>query len=436
MAPNGIDNTKTKTATTAGTTLKGLQDELDLINRQGKPKPKHTIKSASTYADIGSSTSREDLFKLIKELYGFAERALDLCNTMGGGTSASSTDLSQLGVMIKSELSGILPEMLQDALKSLKEPCCGGPANHDCSNSREREEKTLPIQQHTLELEKKCDADELLQNEDAGKISTEEWTTVVKKDVKGALKNVPVLKTSSSLKSTKLHFENQDDLQRAERALEGKYRVTSKSEDRKMLNPKLTISDLDDEIKTKEMLLDEIKSKNTHVNALVEEGEELKVVFLSKKDPIAVIEVSVKIRNAIKQSGDKLCIGLERYLVKDRFHVIQCFHCQEYGHMADSPFCKSKDDAATCFYCAGKHSSKECTNKKERKVDKIKCVNCSKSRNPRERSACTSHKASDPLCPVFIREKERVMSRTAGSTEAKNNYLTRVRDLKQKLGRI
>ena len=104
--------------------------------------------------------------------------------------------------------------------------------------------------------------------------------------------------------------------------------------------------------------------------------------------------------------------------------------------MADSPFCKSKDDAATCFYCAGKHSSKECTNKKERKVDKIKCVNCSKSRNPRERSACTSHKASDPLCPVFIREKERVMSRTAGSTEAKNNYLTRVRDLKQKLGRI
>ena len=382
------------------------------------------------------------MFKLIKELYSFSKRTLDHLSkqTDHAGTPVQPIDYGQLGDLIKSQLSGILPDMIQEAVNKIDKPfydCCdNGDRGCSASNSNVTQEKQLPVKQHTLELEKKCDEEQLKLDEDAGKITSEEWTTVVKKDVKGALKNVPVLKASSTSKLTKLHFESQDDLERAEKALEDKYRVKSKSEDRKLLNPKLTLSDLDPEMNTKEILLEEIMNKNAHVKTLVDDGEDLKVVFLSKKDPVAVIEVSVRIREAIKENGDKLCIGLERYLVKDRFHVIQCFHCQEFGHMADSPYCKSKGENATCFYCAGKHSSKDCKNKKDRKVKAIKCSNCSKSKNHSEKAACTSHKASDPLCPAFIREKERVMSRTACSTEAKNHYLARVRDLKQRLGRV
>ena len=168
----------------------------------------------------------------------------------------------------------------------------------------------------------------------------------------------------------------------------------------------------------------------------MEKGDQFKVVFLDDKDRFAVLQVSPAIREVIKKAGNRICLGLEMYPVRDRYHVIQCYHCQGFGHTSGSIHCKSKDSDPTCFYCAGKHSSKDCKDKKDRKVSVIKCSNCSKSKNQSERSACTTHKASDTLCPAFIREKERVMSRTACSLDAKNAYLSRVRDLKQRIGRV
>jgi hypothetical protein len=103
--------------------------------------------------------------------------------------------------------------------------------------------------------------------------------------------------------------------------------------------------------------------------------------------------------------------------------------------MANSMFCKGKDKDPVCFYCAGNHSSKDCNNKKSRKTAKIKCNNCSNSRSYSEKNAATTHKASDTLCPFYIRERERVMSRTIGCEPAKNLYLQRVKDLKSRLGR-
>ena len=104
--------------------------------------------------------------------------------------------------------------------------------------------------------------------------------------------------------------------------------------------------------------------------------------------------------------------------------------------MAKSRFCKDKDKDPTCFYCAGNHSSKDCNTKKANKTKKIKCYNCSKSRNHSERNAATTHKASDTLCPFYVRERERVMSRTIGCEQAKNSYLQKVKELKVKIGRV
>ena len=58
--------------------VKSLHDELDQLNRRGKAKPLYTIESASTFQDLGTNIGREEMFKLIKELYGFGKRALDL----------------------------------------------------------------------------------------------------------------------------------------------------------------------------------------------------------------------------------------------------------------------------------------------------------------------------------------------------------------------
>ena len=88
MAPNGNGNGQS-TRTATATTIKRYQDELDLLNRRGKPKPTHTIDSASTFTDLGNNISREDMFKLIKELYGFSKRTLDhLSKQTDAGTIA------------------------------------------------------------------------------------------------------------------------------------------------------------------------------------------------------------------------------------------------------------------------------------------------------------------------------------------------------------
>ena len=406
--------------------LKGLIKELDVINKRGKK----TIESSKTFNDLGDSIKRDELFNIVKELYSFSKRALDHVKAKPVDENNVTTDPNQLSCLIRDQLTGILPEMLKAALAQHSEAppnCCNKPTTS-------KHEHVSPTQSHTLELEKLVDDDD---NDDAAKISANEWTTVVKKDVRGALKKVPVVKAVSSEKgSTKLHFNCKDDLDRAEEALKDKYKVTSKSEDRKKLNPKITISSLDPFIDSAATLIDEIMSKNESIAKLSDAGQELKVVFFDDKDRFAVLQVTCGIRDEIRKNGDKLCIGLERYHIKDRYHVIQCYHCQEFGHMSGSPFCKRKDEDPICFFCAGSHSSKDCQSKKSRKNSDIKCTNCCKSRNKNERNSSTSHKASDTLCPFYVREKERIMNRTAGSEDSKNEYLQKVREMKQKFGRV
>ena len=419
------------------TSIKKLQDELDLLNRRGKSKPLHTIESAGSFQDLGTNIAREEMFKCIKELYGFSKRVLDqlIVKDTGGNKSTAvvqNLDPTQLGDMIKEQLSGILPGMLQAALKSNDSVQNKSQAGCSTSCDHDQDDKS-----HTLEIQKitdEADADD----DEAGKITQQKWTTVVKKDVRGALRNVPVVKAATSANGTaKLHFRTQDDLNRATEALEPKYKVTATSEERKKLDPKLTIAGLDSDIEDGAMLLEELVQKNDFISDNKgPDGQGIKVVFFDSKSRFAVLQVSAKMREEIRKNDDRLCVGLERYLVKDRYHVVQCYHCQEFGHMSKSPFCKTKDEDPTCFYCAGRHASKDCKNKKERKTDTMKCSNCAASKNRSEKGSCTSHKASDTLCPFYIREKERLMDRTAASGDAKNLYRLRIREIKLRVGRV
>lgn len=214
-----------------------------------------------------------------------------------------------------------------------------------------------------------------------------------------------------------------------------KYKVYPKSEDQKKLEPKLTISNLDPDVTTKEKLQEELLDENECIKEL-NGAEKMKVVFLDNDNHFAVIQVSAEIREAIRINGDRVHLGLQSHRVRDRIHVVQCYHCQEFGHTSGSRYCKSKDSDSTCFFCAGSHASRDCRSKKDRRTDKIKCSNCSKSRSHAEKSAAATHKASDSLCPFYVREKERMMSRTMGCTEqTKNSYRLRVQELRTTLGR-
>ena len=221
----------------------------------------------------------------------------------------------------------------------------------------------------------------------------------------------------------------------AREALSSKYNVTHNTQEWKKLDPKLTISDLEADITDKDDLEARILEKNNGIRELQESGEMSKVFFLDERDRFAVIQVSDKIRQHIKDHEDRICVDLQQHRVRDRFHILQCFHCQSFGHMSGSPYCKQKELHSICFDCAGSHASKDCKRRKDKKADSIKCHNCSNSKNSREKENCKTHNATDYLCALYIREKQRLMSRTQGAEELKNDYLQKSKALQTKYGR-
>lgn len=395
--------------------MKKLKEDLEKINNSLKGKK--TIENVSNVSDIPTSNSREELYKCVKELYTFSKKVLGILENISVPSNeclgpAISKNIED---MINKQLTEVLPGILKAALES-----------HTTQEKEVKEDTVKEVASplyHTMEVEIPKDKEK------------ESWKEVVR----DACKSIPVNKVAYDPETgvAKMHFNSKENMDKVHDALKSKCKVTPKTVEMKRLLPKLTISGLDPDITTKEKLEEEILSKNVTIKDLKNEGETMKTLFLDKKDRFAVIEVSPKMREAIKNDGDRICVDLERYYVRDRFHVVQCYHCQEYGHMSGSTYCKQKDSEATCFYCAGKHSSRDCCERKKKKAGSMKCSNCSKSKNRTERNLCGAHKASDNLCPFFIREKERMMSRTVGFSEkAKNDYIQRAKGLQRKYGLV
>ena len=220
--------------------------------------------------------------------------------------------------------------------------------------------------------------------------------------------------------------------------MEKDFKVSPTSKEEKKLLPKIKIDGIEPEFLSGDnkeeihaTLLTEIKNKNAYLNALVDEDEIMSIVYAEKKEGVVVIKISPKIRAAMKLRRDSLYIGLQSYHIKDQVHIIQCFHCQKFGHKVGSKYCQLKNEKPTCFYCAGQHKSIDCKIKKEKRNHK--CSNCLRSGNKYLIDRASSHNATHELCPFVIRETEAVMSRTLEYEEAKNEYKQKIRRLQQRL---
>ena len=265
------------------------------------------------------------------------------------------------------------------------------------------------------------------------------WTDVVKPKVVKALKNIPVLDLSVNKKRTHLHFETDDQLEQAKEVLSPFLEVSTFVEKEKKKDPRIMINDLDQDLLEKDVLLSEIVSdKNEGVKRLTEEGHQVKVVHVNKVGRYAVVQVSPEVRKAIAEKKDRLFLKLRQHIVKNRFYVTQCYHCQRFGHVAGSIYCPNKDKAAVCSFCTGDHDTRQCPAKQNNDISKMKCVNCENSGSKEDKRHAKSHPASSGLCPFFVNAKAKLMETTSGvAVEEKNGYLTRAReDLRRKrLGR-
>ena len=127
----------------------------------------------------------------------------------------------------------------------------------------------------------------------------------------------------------------------------------------------------------------------------------------------AVFKVDPVIREAIIKNGNRVFLGLSSCKVTDRFHLVQCYHCQQFGHKKDSDYCPRKNqNQGLCLYCANNHLSRDCPDKKNQ--EKHKCANCMKSKDINRKNNCTGHSSNSYSCPILLSELKSLINRTMG----------------------
>lgn len=378
--------------------------------------------------------TKDQLLILLRTLYRMvpvANEDIDKTRSRFDSSGSSVGDMAAVDFLresfdkLKQDLLGKIEQKVEDKMTQLLQTGSGKPVV---------EEKAEPAPPMKRYVDIKLDG-----GDSSSPISSkEQWSQFVRPKVEDALKKLPVLHTVVSKDSVRLSFQTEDQLKEAQGALSPALGqdVQIFTEKRKMIDPKITINDLDDVFLDNEALLkaEIVSDKNEEIKRLHDQGGTVKVVHVNKRNKFAVLQVSPEIRKCILNKKDKIFLRLRQHFVRDRFHAIQCFHCQEFGHVASSLRCSRKDGPPVCAFCSGEHETRQCDHKKRNDMSKMMCVNCHCSSNKEDKRHSKSHLASSTLCPFYVNERAKLMERTAGVTkESKNVYRTRaMEELRQK----
>jgi len=208
-----------------------------------------------------------------------------------------------------------------------------------------------------------------------------------------------------------IEFPNSENAQKAEKLINASDDIKYKAYVPDKLKAKMIIKNvykdtLDNEI------ISSILNKNPSIKDLVDEENKIEFVFsksTSEHFKSVIIKVDPKVRKCIYENRCKIYIGLQMCNVSDHFHVIQCFHCQRFGHKAHN--CFSKDKSPTCLYCSEKHKSKDCPTKMNKSSHK--CINCIN-----KKLSNSDHTTNSKLCPEIKFQIQRVRDITC--LESKN----------------
>ena len=224
----------------------------------------------------------------------------------------------------------------------------------------------------------------------------------VKEKLTSTLQNISV----SSSRITKngsfiVNFPDQDSKKKASDELKNAFQTEIKVESLTKSLPQLTVFSWPSDTKH-ECIQAEICKKDETIQNMIENGSKIELVkYWGNKNKLAV-RVTPDIRDHIMlHNKGYLYIGLSRCKVYDRFFIPQCYHCFKYYHYAND--CPDKTKKPICGRCSKSHEDRRnCNSAQER------CINCLSARN----SAPKNHCAFSYSCPVYTREKEKLIMNT------------------------
>ena len=340
-----------------------------------------------------------DIQQLIHEIR--TELKAELCKEI-------KKEMSELNDLILKSLS---PTKLTEQISSNETGTFSQVRANDSANEK-------PNTTHKILLEPK-------DKENESNFSEEKWNEIVKQTIAPKLKNIPVSKALRS-KAGKgvLLFPTAESRDIALSSLKDDCTLEAEDEEIKKLYPKVKISWIPKtyfEKLDKESLKDSILEKNPTIKNLVnEEKKALEIVFINDERDNnfshAVVKVDPAIKKAINLLGDKIYIGLSACRVNVRYHLLQCYKCQQFGHKKGSDKCiLVNTNKEVCLYCSLNHASKNCPIKST-DISKWKCNNCCNSKDPLLRSNCVGHTTTSRNCPVLQQALKNTMNRTLGTT--------------------
>lgn len=209
-----------------------------------------------------------------------------------------------------------------------------------------------------------------------------------------------------------MSFPSRDDLEKTKTILDDKcsdIQLKPTYPSKKL--PKITVKNIDQGIPDN-TIKSVILEQNETLRSELEKGNSVFELIFCKSDgrftKSAIFRCSPNIRSLIMKTG-YFFIDCTRCLCEDNLFIHQCLHCAGFGHT--EKFCKLKDVVnVTCVYCAGSHRGPDCPDK--RNLSKHLCTNCFHSKNYEVSDNAYSHNATDKLCPIYIRELNKLTLQT------------------------
>ena len=192
------------------------------------------------------------------------------------------------------------------------------------------------------------------------------------------------------------------------------FKAEANNRPQRMLLPKITIFGIRSSDYTNsdhEKLKHAICEKNPSLKSLIDNGKVFEILFIKDDwrrsgSSLAVVKVDKDIYSAILQQKRQIYIDFSRCHISDRFRVIQCYRCQQFGHVSSN--CASPSQV--CRYCSECHNSQNCPFKSN--PGNYKCPNCK-----------MNHTSNSTKCSVLQSQVEILMKHTQGMESRTKNDL-------------